>query len=127
MDRSPLVDHFQLVPNIYGGVGSASIIDLMLERRSTGKYFDLEKPSAFRDFLHLEYLLATIRGLIKNFDRFKEDQYAITSGVCYQVGSIRNFLYSNRISDLVSKEIEYDCKIEFGLYPDKLLNYIKNY
>jgi hypothetical protein len=116
-----------IVPNIYGGVGSNSIIDLLLRKYKSNLFFELEKPFEFRDFLHIEHLFASIKDLMNKSDTSMKNIYVTTSGICYQVGSIQDYIYSGKSSELVSKEIDYPPYVSYSVYSDELANYIKNY
>jgi hypothetical protein len=116
-----------IVPNIYGGDKSTSILDLILKKYSSGEIFDLEHPFVFRDFLHIRFLLESIDDLVTNAQTFLGQTNLISSGVSYQVGSIRDYIHTRDKSQLVSKANDYIQRIDCREFPDKLLNYVENY
>jgi hypothetical protein len=116
-----------IVPNIFGGSESTSILDLILRKHKSGQSIYLEQPDTFRDFLHVQFLLESIDNLIAGRQTLFQNASLISSGVSYQVGSICDYVYSREKNQLVSIANEYNRRHDCRLFPDKVLNYIENF
>ncbi len=114
-----------LVPNIFGGDKSNSVLELILQGFKEGKKLKINNPEAYRDFLSINLLLPTIESFLMNLTTQVKSTYLITTGICHQVGSIQEFVYSKGKSPLISKKFESDTVLDRIICENNIQEYLK--
>ena len=116
-----------LVPNVFGGSGSPSVVDRLLSAAVTGEDFHLENPGATRDFLAMDIFLSSIQNHISSDLNSSSHTFVITCGNKYEVGSIQEYIQSHKLILLKSQPIEYPNIFKITIVSDLLPEYLKRY
>ena len=96
-----------LVPNIYGGKSSKSIIDLLFARFLSNEKVELSNPHLYRDFLNIDSYVNSMTKFITSIDTECHSFNVLTTGLSFNVASLQDFLHSNCSSKLVYKKLEF--------------------
>jgi nucleoside-diphosphate-sugar epimerase len=113
-----------LVPNIYGGKGSSSIIDTLCEEYRSGKRLKLAEPENFVDFLSIQNFQSFVHRCALSQSTPDSRFVIVTSGLKYEIGSIQNYLYTKNPNDLNSKPVEYPESYSKSLVTDTIQVYM---
>lgn len=96
-----------LLPNVYGGSRSKSIIDKLVDQISTTKRFALSEPLVFREFLNVRTLNELILEWVKRTETLTKQVTLLHSGWSYELDSIQKFLETCGTAKLLGKEVNY--------------------
>ena len=116
-----------LVPNVFGGSGSSSVVDRLLSAARAGEDFHLENPGVARDFLAMDVFLSLIQYHIASNLNSGAHTFVITCGKKYEVGSIKEYIQSHKLVHLKSQSIEYPKIFKTTIGTDLLPEYLKRY
>jgi nucleoside-diphosphate-sugar epimerase len=116
-----------LIPNIYGGTGSASIIDGLKSARQNGEEIPLKDPTSKRDFLSMNNFLAVIPETLLALPSKSSTTTILTSGFLYDVKSIQSFLKIQDLTVLRKESISYTNSGEIKVIKDSLVEYLLDY
>lgn len=116
-----------LVPNIYGGIGSSSIIDELKSSKKTGQTVSLDNPSSKRDFLSMNRFLAALYETLFTVSKSSPATIILTSGFLYEVKSIQLFLEARGKSILSREQCTYITSGEVKEIADSLVEYLLDY
>jgi hypothetical protein len=116
-----------LVPNVFGGSDSPSVVDRLLSAALAGEDFHLENPGDTRDFLAMDVFLASIQDHISSNLNSSSNTFVITCGKKYEVGSIKKYIQSQSVIDLKSQSAEYPKMFKITIGSDALPEYLKRY
>lgn len=115
-----------LVPNIYGGVGSTSIVDLLLQSHQ-GRELDLLCPDAYRDFLSMTNFLKFIRGFMVETKVAIPSVSIVTSGIKHQIASLQDFIVTRNSAGIKSKRAMYPTDYPQHVISESLQKYIQSH
>jgi nucleoside-diphosphate-sugar epimerase len=115
------------VPNLYGGERSTSVIDLLIENYSRGKFLELDRPEAHRDFLHINSILPIINKWLTKPKLHQRIPDLVTSGVNYQIGSLRDYLYLKSEDFLQIEKATYPKSLKVEELTDNLLGHLQSH
>jgi nucleoside-diphosphate-sugar epimerase len=116
-----------LIPNIYGGIGSPSIIDSLKSAKKRGEEIILENPASKRDFLSMDNFLVAILETLIAMSSATSATTILSSGYLYKVESIQTFL-NTQDSGLLQKEgVSYVVSGEIKIISDSLVEYLLDY
>lgn len=113
-----------LVPNIYGGKGSSSIIDMLCEQYRSGIRLNLAEPKNFSDFLSIQNFQSFVHRCVLNQSTPDSRFVIVTSGLKYEIGSLQNYLYTKNLYDLNSIPVEYPESYSKALVTDSIQVYM---
>jgi len=75
--------------NLYGGIDSHSIVDLIRSHKLDNSLTSIENPSASRDFLHIEtFLNFILTELLKPRPERRFQEYLVATGIQFSVGEL---------------------------------------
>lgn len=116
-----------LVPNIYGGIGSSSIIDELKKSKKTGQTVNLDNPTSKRDFLSMNSFLAALYETLLTVSKSSPATIVLTSGFLYEIKSIQLFLEARDTSILLREQCTYMTSGEVKEIADSLVEYLLDY
>ncbi len=125
--RNELTSKLILIPNIYGGIGSSSIIDLLKSAKQMGKEFILDDPTSKRDFLSMNNFLTKIHEILFATSLGSPPMAILTSGFVYEVQSIQSFLKAQDTTLLLKQLSFYNSSGEIMRIEDALVKYLLDY
>jgi hypothetical protein len=117
--------HVLLFPNIYGGSGSSSVVDLILTENRSGRRVELKEPNAYRDFLSIDQFLKTFHKLTFKDTVQNSKALIITSGTQYKVASLQEYVVTGDESVLVSRKARYNSRFPWFVATDSLPSYLR--
>lgn len=116
-----------LIPNIYGGFGSPSIIDSLKSAKKRGEEIILENPASKRDFLSMDNFLNAIPGTLFAMPSATLATTILTSGFLYNIESIQTFLNTQDLELLQKEGAFYVVSGEIKVIDDSLVEYLIDY
>ena len=125
--RSKLTSKLILIPNIYGGIGSSSIIDSLKSAKQLGKDLILDDPTSKRDFLSINNFLTKIHEILSANSLGFPPTAILTSGFVYEVQSIQSFLKAQDTTLLLKQQSFYNSSGEIIRIEDALVKYLLDY
>ncbi len=125
--RNELTSKLILIPNIYGGIGSSSIIDLLKSAKQMGKEIILDHPTSKRDFLSMNNFLTKIHEILFATALGFPPMTILTSGFVYEVQSIQSFLKAQDTTLLLKQQSFYNSSGEIMRIEDGLVKYLLDY
>ena len=115
------------VPNIYGGINSKSVVDVLLGGYFMCKKVALRKPHNFCDFLGIDVFIHSLINIVLEQPSETLMKLAITSGSKYHIGSLQDYMYSEIESPISVMNLEFGDIQRIGYHPDLLVKYINTY
>ena len=115
------------VPNIYGGINSKSVVDVLLSGYFMRKKVALVKPHNFCDFLGIDVFIHEVMNIVLEQPSEASMKLAITSGSKYHIGSLQDYMYSEIDSPISVMNLEFGDIQRIGYHPDLLVKYIDTY
>ena len=127
LPRNKLTSKLILIPNIYGGIGSSSIIDRLKSAKQLGKDLILDDPTSKRDFLSMNNFLTKIHEILFATSLGFPPTAILTSGFVYEVQSIQSFLKTQDITLLLKQQTFYNSSGAIIRIEDALVQYLLDY
>jgi nucleoside-diphosphate-sugar epimerase len=112
-----------LVPNIYGGDESPSIVDRLLEADANGEEFTLDEPKAKKDFLSMKNFLNGVQEILFEDDSVSHNTTVLTSGYLYEIESISSCIKFQNSKFLLKERAFYSRSGEVKEIADSLLGF----
>jgi len=116
-----------LIPNIYGGIGSCSIIDSLKSAKKRGKDIILDDPTSKRDFLSMNNFLTKIHEVLFTTSLEFSSTTILTSGFVYEVQSIQSFIKTQDTTLLSKQQSFYNSPGEILRIEDTMVEYLLDY
>lgn len=112
-----------LVPNIYGGDESSSILDRLQTADANGEEFALDEPNSKRDFLFMNNFLNGVHEILFQYDSVFPIVTVLTSGYLYEIESIKSSIKFQNSKLLRKVRASYSVSGKVREIQDTLLDF----
>jgi nucleoside-diphosphate-sugar epimerase len=109
-----------LVPNIYGGYRSNSIVDLIIKTSLNREKVELTNPFSFRSFIHIESLVQVIVDFLQHGFTQSKVVTLISTNVTFRIDSIQGYIHTQRQSELITRIPMYSNRLSTIFLKDTL-------